>query len=105
MQWHISDGTVVTLGGEVDGASLFAQELREWLQNDPSAPCWPLPGPQPAWDPHDPALLDFAVRRELDTFNRLQKTRLTVRRPEGIPPVPPVPYEQAAPSSPASIIH
>jgi hypothetical protein len=41
MQWTMSDGTIVRLGGEVEGASLFALQLRTLIEDGRTAISWP----------------------------------------------------------------
>lgn len=57
--WRFSDGTVVHLGGVVDGDSAFAREVRQELARpDVEVSIWPLPGGSVPLDKNDPALLN-----------------------------------------------
>lgn len=53
-EWRFSDGTIVRLGGEVEGASLFAQELRESLGEVTELEFGPCPSPLIPFDKWNP---------------------------------------------------
>jgi hypothetical protein len=92
--WRFSDGTTVELGGNVEGASLFAQQLRAGLADRPAVTIWAEPSPSFDVDPNDAAFLDAWLKVQLDLAVRIDKLPLTMRAPDGIPSLPqPEPYE------------
>lgn len=90
MIWRFSDGTVATLGGNVEGDSLFAQELRvELEQPQVGVQVYPGPGGGVWLDKNDPALFDAWLEQEMERpFRRELRLRMT-KRPKGIPALPP----------------
>lgn len=91
MIWQFSDGTTVELGGNIEGATILAQQLRQDL---PRALVYPYRHPCPATpvDPHDAAMLDLWLRDELRD-RRGAGLKLTLKRPDNVPPLPePPPY-------------
>lgn len=62
--WRISDGTTYTLGGEVEGASLFAQELREHLATVQELSI-AYPGPTIPFERDNPTHVDMLIRTVL----------------------------------------
>lgn len=107
MQWKFSDGTVVSLGGDVEGSTLFAQELR----GDIAAPervtveLTPIPGYGTRLNPNDPALLDAYLRNEVAAPFRRWMMLSLVTAPENIPPLPiPEEYEDLPDDIPADAI-
>lgn len=94
--WRFSDGTTVHLGGEVDGASLFAQELRNGIAQA-KVQIWPVPFEGVGLDVNDPALMDAWVRQEMARpYRRDQKLRL-LEAPSEVPPLPAPPQDDAEP--------
>jgi len=87
MIWRFSDDTTAELGGHIEGASAFAQELRAQLAQDRVGVAF---GYQPgggAWlDRNDPALFDAWLEQERARM-RDPSLRL-LERPDGIPPLP-----------------
>lgn len=91
--WRFSDGTAVHLGGEVEGASLFAQELRASLAQDQVVVnLWPMPSEGLDLDRSDPALLDRWLSDQMGKPYRRDLGILMTVRPDGIPPLPPPPW-------------
>ena len=85
MIWRFSDGTTAELGGNVEGASLFAQELRAELEHDQVGVQYGPWGHGRWLDRNDPALFDAWLRQEMGRpFRSAQKLKL-VEVPEGIP--------------------
>ena len=92
MRWEFSDGTVATLGGDIEGPSQFAQELRAELEHDDvGVQLYPGPGGGVALDRNDPALFDAWLRQEADRpfHGALRMTS----RPDDIPELPPDPRD------------
>jgi hypothetical protein len=101
MIWRFNDGTTAELGGKVEGASLFAQELRQMLERDRVGVAF---GRQPgggAWlDKNDAALFDAWLRQEMGRpFRRELKLKL-VAVPDDIPDLPEQPDDPDAPEPP-----
>jgi hypothetical protein len=94
--WRFSDGTVAHLGGEVEGASLFAQQLREVLgQPDLQMELGPSPGPLVAVDLSNPSVFDHLLTVFTLAPSYAGAVSIT-ERPRGIPPLelpPAVPVE------------
>lgn len=93
LTWYMSDGTEVELGGEVRGASLFAQELRVAFENHLSdlgpdrVRIGLAPGGMAILDLNDPFLLDTFIRERGRSPARAE--RVTVARaPEFERPAP-----------------
>jgi hypothetical protein len=89
MIWRFNDGTTAELGGKVEGASLFAQELREMLARDRVGVAF---GRQPgggAWlDTKDAALFDAWLRQEMARPYRRDRKLKLIDAPENIPALP-----------------
>lgn len=92
MIWRFSDGTTVELGGNVDGASLFAQRLRVELAQTKHVCIWAPPSPPVAFDAGDPALLNRVLEDALNLARRLDGLKLTMVPPADVPPLPPPPW-------------
>lgn len=88
--WRFSDGTTAILGGVIEGASLFAQELREELAEEGvGVQLYPGPGGGRKLDRNDIALFDAWLRQEMvRPFRRELALRIT-ERPDGVPSLPP----------------
>jgi hypothetical protein len=95
--WHFSDGTVVELGGKVEGPSLFAQSLRAKLADgDAYAVIWPMPSAPRAVDVDDAALVNAWLEQELDLWRRVSNVVIKLRsKPDNIPALPPPPWGDA----------
>lgn len=95
MTWRFSDETVVRVGGNVEGASLFAQELREALADDPVlVAIWPEPAGGVELNRTDPALLDFWLREQMKKpYRRALGLRL-LEAPADLLPLPPAPVDE-----------
>jgi hypothetical protein len=93
MIWRFSDGTTVELGGNVEGPTLIAQRLRSHLARPRTVSIWPPPGGDAPLDVNDRAILDAYLRSELDYWKRIRGLKLTLKRPDGIPPLPPPPWD------------
>ena len=67
MIWYFSDGTIAKLGGEIEGGTAFAQELRHLLA-DPKqrVQVKPIPDEAPLLDRNNPALFDRFLRNEME---------------------------------------
>jgi hypothetical protein len=98
MIWRFEDGTTVELGGNVDGAKLFAQWLRLELAERKMVFPHPPSAPGIPFDPNDPALLDNL----LGYLARARNVKLT-ERPDGIPALPPPPWDDSQTS--ADVVH
>lgn len=95
MIWRFSDGTTVELGGAVEGPTLLAQRLRERLGRIEQLKIWPPPSEAIDFDKGDPALLNFFLESELDFWTRVRELPLKLERPDGIPSLPPPPWDPA----------
>lgn len=92
MTWRFSDGTQVELGGEVEGASLFAQELRrELARGDVQVPVWPEPSQGIPLDVNDTALMHAWLRHRSSIPSRAWMMVRMTDQPRDIPPLPPPP--------------
>jgi hypothetical protein len=93
MTWRFSDGTTVELGGNVEGPSLFAQELRATIASGTAlVPIWPMPDGYAPLDVHDAAIMHHWLQQELDQRNRLDNVVIRMRsKPDSIPALPPPP--------------
>jgi len=89
MIWRFSDGTVAHLGGEIEGASLFAQELRAALADPPvGVQIYGGPGGGAWLDVNDAALFDAWLSQEMSRpFRRELSLRMT-ERPDDVPELP-----------------
>lgn len=65
MTWKFSDGTAVALGGDVEGASLFAQSIRESLADTPLIGLGPEPSVPVPLDTGDVLHMDLWLRQEM----------------------------------------
>lgn len=65
MIWKLSDGTVIHLGGRVEGTTTIAQELRVHLSSIKSVAVAAEPAEGIPFNPDDPQLLDRAIRNYL----------------------------------------
>lgn len=93
MEWEFEDGTVVRLGGEVEGDSPFAHDLRLMLEISRNRPVCSWFGASPDYEE-----LDASVPHLLDSWLRTQAIDL-VSAPEVEYPVLepcPAPPEGAA---------
>ena len=106
MQWTLSDGTTVELGGKVEGDSVVAQRLRYLVERGGSrVSIWPPPGGDVELDPDDAALLDAWLTAELEWMRRVEGREITVSgRPDGVPPLPPPPWTPD-PDAPADRVY
>lgn len=91
MLWKISDGTTVELGGTIRGATVLAQRLRDQLPRATVA-IWAHPSRHFDVHPNDPALLDAWLAERVEWWQRVRRLKLTLERPDGIPPLPPPPW-------------
>ena len=64
MEWKFSDGTVVRLGGEVEGASVFAQEMRSLLTQPQGVSVTILYPHTLPLDPNDPLSVSLLLREQ-----------------------------------------
>lgn len=89
MIWRFSDGTIAHLGGEIEGASLFAQELRAELEQPwVGVQTRPMPADGAKLNKNDPALFNAWLRQEMGKpYRKEQKLRLA-EVPKGIPALP-----------------
>lgn len=94
MIWRFSDGTTAELGGKIEGASLFAQELWATLAEDRcGVQLYPGPGGGVWLDRNDPMLFDAWLKQEMNRPYRRDLNLRMTERPTGIPEVPPDPRE------------
>lgn len=107
MIWRFSDGTTVSLGGEVEGASLFAQELRyELAQDFVGIQTAPIPAEGTELDRNDPALLDAWLRQEIDRpFRQSQGLRLIDAPAVPALPEQPVQDDDEQGAAPADLVY
>jgi hypothetical protein len=93
MIWRFSDGTTVALGGEIAGSTALAESLRLDLASGRArAQVWPPPGGSRKVHTSDAAILDRWLRDELDHWTRVRGLKLTLERPDNVPPLPPPPW-------------
>jgi hypothetical protein len=93
MIWTVSDGTTVELGGNVEGATVLAQQLRQELARPGlQVTIWPLPDGKVDLDPNNPALLDAWLREEIAWRNRARGLPLKLTSPDNVPALPPSPW-------------
>jgi hypothetical protein len=89
MIWRFNDGTVATLGGDIEGASVFAQELRLQLARPRVGVAFGQMPDGGAWlDKNDPALFDAWLRQEMDRPFRGRLQLKLVEVPKNIPALP-----------------
>jgi hypothetical protein len=91
MIWRFNDGTVAELGGNVEGASVFAQELRaKLLQPRVGVQLYPGPGGGAPLEVNDAALFDAWLRQEMARSWRseLKLKLLDHPDPKKLPPLP-----------------
>jgi hypothetical protein len=94
MIWRFSDGTTAELGGKIEGASLFAQELRaDLVQHRCGVQLYPGPGGGQWLDRADPMLFDAWLKQEMNRPYRREFSIRMTERPDGITEVPPDPRE------------
>jgi hypothetical protein len=87
--WRFSDGTTAELGGTIEGASLFAQELRAELeQAGLTVITGRLPGGATRLDRQDLALFDAWLKQELAKPSRVKAGLRMTERPERVPDLP-----------------
>lgn len=93
MKWEFSDGTVAHLGGDVEGATVFAQRLRSAIaSSDTTVSIWPEPSESVALDVEDPAIFDRFLRNEVAIPALGWMMTSLVRAPE-VPPLPDPPWD------------
>jgi len=93
MKWEFSDGTVASLGGNVEGATLFAQSLRKLIADEETTvSIWPEPNETVPLDANDPAIFDRFLRNEVRTPALGWMMTTLVRAPE-VPPLPDPPND------------
>lgn len=98
--WKFSDGTVVHLGGDVEGGTQFAQELRTLVSSPKTlVPVWPIPSEGLALDVNDAAILDCFLRHEVSRGTRSWMLLELVDAPE-VPDLPPPPWGDEEPDFP-----
>jgi hypothetical protein len=88
MIWRFSDGTTVELGGNVEGATPFAESIRAGLAKGARVVIRPQPSESVGVNASDPALLEAWLRAELGFWTRARGLRLTLTSPEGVPSLP-----------------
>jgi hypothetical protein len=86
MRWEFSDGTVVHLGGKVEGDSLFAQLTRETFEDcgkdyGPTVDDGPIPGPTVPMDPNNAHHVDVWLR------NTARCLRVGIVSAPDVPPI------------------
>ncbi|MDX1527045.1 MAG: hypothetical protein R3337_00370 [Gammaproteobacteria bacterium] len=86
MIWEFSDGTTFELGGNVAGASLFAQRLRTHLEGSPLVALEPLPTEGVPLDVNDAALCDAWLQQQLLGLHGYRVT--LTQRPDDVPALP-----------------
>jgi hypothetical protein len=93
MKWRFSDGTVVELGGNVEGATYFAQAIRSLIA-DPRThvAIWPEPTETVPLDVDDPAIFDRFLRTEMGAPNRSWMMLELLEAPE-VPALPDPPWD------------
>lgn len=87
--WRFSDGTVATLGGDIEGASLFAQEMRASLADPPLfVSVHPEPNGGVELDTNDLALFNAWLLGQMrKPYRKAAKLKL-LEAPENIPALP-----------------
>jgi hypothetical protein len=94
--WRFSDGTTAELGGKIEGASLFAQELRAQLDeggDQIGIMVYGGPGGGFWLDRNDVALFDAWLEQERTRPYRRSLNLRFIERPADIPPLPPDPRD------------
>lgn len=97
MIWRFNDGTEVEFGGKVEGATLFAHELREALDDDPSVALRPLPSESIPLDTNNAAHLDHWLTAQVHRPRWRDEGLKLVERPKGIPKIPRPPRSRRKP--------
>src|SRR5690606_37611635 len=92
--WRFNDGTTVHLGGKVEGASLFAQELCEALADRPGVQIWPIPLKGHDLDVNDLALMNAWVTQQASKPYRRELRLRLVEAPSDVPALPPPPSDE-----------
>ena len=94
MTWRFSDGTVVELGGKVEGPSLFAQELRQSIADpETQVAIWPEPDGKVSLDVNDAAILHAWLEDQISYWNRVRNVVIRLRaKPDNIPALPTPPW-------------
>jgi hypothetical protein len=94
VEWRFSDGTVVRLGGVVEGVSAFAQRLRDDLERlaedfrPPEVAVGPMPAPLEKLDPQNAYHVNAWVMESADRH---------IITPVSVPTLPPLPAESSEP--------
>lgn len=89
MTWRFSDGTTAELGGTIEGASLFAQELRaELAHGDTLIPEGALPCGGILLDVNNPAHFDRWLRGEMAKPYRRDARLTLTEAPTDFDPLP-----------------
>ena len=92
MTWRFSDGTTVHLGGNVEGASLFAQEIRADMEAGRAIVMMEaIPGDEVPLDPSNASMLDRWLRDELQRPWRRELRLTEAPEVEPLPEPPPEP--------------
>lgn len=105
-QWRFSDGTTVQLGGKVEGASLFAQELRAELEQDfVGVQIWPMGFDGVELDRDKVELLHAWLMQEMDRPFRREMKLTLLEQPAHIPELPPPPEDEDAPPDDADVAY
>lgn len=86
MRWEFDDGARVDLGGKVEGASLFAQDLRRRLAAGVEVELGPHPSPTAPLDVNDPTLLDAWLVQQRALWPHRDSVRF-LKRPK-VEPLP-----------------
>ena len=95
MIWKFSDGTTVELGGNVEGATVFAQQLRRSLERGASIQLKLPPARPDPLDLENAAQLDLWLAAEIEWRNRIRKLGLRfTERPKDLPPLPAQPVDE-----------
>jgi hypothetical protein len=97
MTWRFSDGTVVELGGNVAGSSLFAQTLRDDIASGRAVvQIWPPPGGDVSLDVNDLGHLHQWLTEQIAYWNRVRNVVIRMRsKPDNIPALPAPPWGDA----------
>ena len=86
--WRFSDGTVAHLGGEIEGDTLFAQELRaELAHGDTLIELGATPSEAVKLDTRSTAHMDRFLRREMSAPYRSEQRLRLLDAPSGFEPL------------------